>query len=170
MSQSFEDTTAVLAGLRENDDRSRWVAGDVVVAFLGSSEHADDDTASTIASLAAHSGFERGGLRERYHCSLFYPVGVRLWEIASWSIYNRARRAVDLETACDHVEWADKRSASVARFERALRRWKRMMGMSDPRDVGVVVLPVECDAQGRRVVYLSVRWPGAQRVRVRMAE
>lgn len=142
-----------------------------MVAFLGASEHADDDTAGTIASLAAHSGFERGGLRERYHCSLFYPTSLRRWDnVVSWSHFNRARRGVDIETACDHLEWADKRAATVARLERALRRWKRMMGMSDPRDVGVVVLPVECDALGRRVVYLGDRWPGAQRVRVRMAE
>jgi len=168
---TFEYTASRLMALREGDDTSRWLAGDAVCEFLGSagSERSDaEDVSYTLDLLAAHSGFERGGLRERSHCSRFYPAGRRNWDV-SWSIWNRARRVGDLDQACSFVAWAEKANATVARFDRALARWKQIKGLTCKQDQTEFTLPVGHLSGYGPVVYLPPERKWGERVRVRAA-
>jgi hypothetical protein len=116
VSEPFETVVERLRELRSVDDASRWTAGDVVVAYVGQVEHSE--IGDTLNALAAHSGYTRAGLRERYDCSKYWRPETRRWNtFATWSHYNRARRGFEFEDACDLLEVAEKSAMSVAAFE-----------------------------------------------------
>jgi len=170
----YESTVERLRLLRESDDESRWAAGDWVLEFLGLplSERTDGVAKALpelLASLAADSGFGRAGLRERYHCSAFWPKETRGWNtVVTWSHFNRARRGFDFETACDLMERAEQRGWSVAQFERFCQRYKSLLGADTRRPVDGAALLERAATLLRRL--LSLRGvPERYRRRLRAA-
>jgi hypothetical protein len=129
-----EDVLEVLRLLRENDDKSRWAAGDVCVACMGQVEQGQ--RMDYLRSLAAGSGFAYAGLRERWDTASFFPPEIRIWNhTVCWSHYSRARRGHDFETACNILERSEMRAWSVAQLDRFLARYRRLTGRAERIDV-----------------------------------
>lgn len=115
-----EDVIEALRLVREGDDKNKWLAGDMAVAWLSQVEHGKQK--DELASLAEGAGYTYSGFRERHDCSNFWPPAARQWQegVITWSHYNRARRGTDYAGAVERMKHADANSLTVVAFDKWL--------------------------------------------------
>lgn len=119
---SFEDVVSVMQATREGSDVGAWVDGDLLVGMMVSTS--ESSVSGLIEKVAAATGRSVAELRQRHDCSKFWPPSIRRTiltkegaETLSWSHFDRARRGLEFEDACDLVESALTSGWSVRAME-----------------------------------------------------
>lgn len=124
VSQLVDYETAVGIGQQAADgsDTVKWVVGYLAVGMVGASQHGQK--MDTLNQFAADCGMSQAEMREVYDTAHYFPPDiVKAVRDASpdspptWSHFNRARRGLEFEEACDLVMKAGKESWSVHKME-----------------------------------------------------
>lgn len=133
----WETALAVISAAREGTDVNAWVVGYTAASKIEDTEYGKKE--EVLADLAAKTGHSVHDLRAKVDTARFWPPSIVKAllekdgaEMLSWSHFDRARRGLEFEEACELIEESASSGWSVRQMERdRMRRRNKAQGKQD---------------------------------------